>query len=351
MLPALAADVAAAARRAMTDAGGFELARRCIEKPELRLAVAEPLIDSLGILDIDVRTSADSLFAGAEVCRVGGALAFPYPLAAVLARPPSSPARFLAPIDGQEAWADHADLPGGWVTVDPTGRAFTAEPARTRRNRTLGPFVERLRLGEEVSGPGIADFVLVVSLDCCRILGALEAAHAMAVSHVKDRHQFGQSLSEFQGVQFHVADSVVALNGLRQLAYDTLWRASSFGPAALVDTLALRSYALEVAGTVLWISQLLHGAIGFCDEHDLSIITRTLQGSIRLPTDAARTSALLIAAIDRYGFDGLFSPPASDDRYGTRPDGSSIGHDGRPDGSSIGHDGRPDSASIDGAVG
>lgn len=306
-LPALAVDVGTTARRAIADAGGFDLARRCIEKPELRTTVAEPLLDSLGIFDIDVRSGPDALFAAAEVCRVGGVLGFPYPLPALLSRPASHAARFLAPVDGPRAWADHADLPGGWIAVDPAGQAFVATLAGSGRNRTLGPFVERLHLANPVSGLGIADFVLVVALDCWRILGALEGAQEMTVSHVKNRRQFAQPLASFQGVQFHIADSVVALSGLRQLAYETLWRISRLGPAALVDTLALRSYALEVSNTVLWISQLLHGAIGFCDEHDLSIITRNLQGSIRLPTDSARTAALLIEAIDRDGFDGLFS--------------------------------------------
>jgi len=305
-LPDLASDLGAVTLRAMTDAGGFDLARRCTEQPGLRQTVAGALVEELGLGDLDVRAGTDALLAGAEVCRLAGSLAFPYPLPALLARPASTPARFLAAVDGKGAWADHGDLPGPWLAIDLAGRAFLAAAVPTRRNRTLGPFVERIDLGERVEGPGVPDLVLVMALDCCRILGALEAAHAMAVSHVQGRHQFGRSLAEFQGVQFHIADSAVALRGLRQLTRYTMWRVGRHGLPALVDTLALRSYALETSQTILWTSQLLHGAIGFCDEHDLSVITRDLQGSLRLPTDLARTSELLAEAIDRHGFDGLF---------------------------------------------
>jgi hypothetical protein len=300
----------------MDDAGGIDLARRAFLDPALRQQVAEPLLDRLGVADLDVRAGADALVAGAELCRLCGAVAFPYPVPALLARPPSGGARFLVAVDGERGWADHGDLPGPWVAVDLGGRARSAEPVATDRNRTLGPFVERLGLAGPVDGPGTADLVVALVLDCWRILGALEAAHAMAVGHVGDRRQFGRTLAEFQGVQFHVADSVVSLRGLRQLARFTACRAAACGAGALVDALALRTYALEAARTVLSASQLLHGAVGFCDEHDLSVITRSVQAPLRLPSDLGRTTELLAGAIDRHGFDGLFDAAGEDARGG-----------------------------------
>lgn len=317
-LPELAVDLGGVAHRAMVDAGGVDLARRAVEEPSLRASVAGPLVERLGLAELDVRADADALAAGAELCRVAGALAFPYPLPALLARPPTPPARFLAVADGNRCWADHGDLPGPWVVVDTGGRAYAAEPVPTARNRTVGPFVEQLALGGAVAGPGPAELVLFTVLDCWRILGALETAHGMAVGHVRERHQFGRALAEFQGVQFHVADSTVALRGLRQLARFTVWRAALAGPDALADALALRSYALEAAQAVLSISHLLHGAVGFCDEHDLSFVDRTVQAALRLPTDLARTNELLVQAIDRNGFEGLFDRAASADERRAR---------------------------------
>ncbi len=305
-LPDLAAEVGGVARRAMADAGGLDLARRAVARPELRTEVAEPVVARLGVNELDLRAGSDALLAAAEVCRVAGAVAFPYPLPALLARPVGGPARFVAAIDGEGAWADHGDLPGPWVVVTAGGRARAAAPEPRARNRTLGPFVERLAPGDDLAGVGTGAYVDFSLLDCWRILGALEAAHAMAVDHVRDRRQFGRTLSEFQGVQFHVADSEVALRGLRQLARYTACRAADLGPGALVDVLALRTFALESARSVLSTSHLLHGAVGFCDEHDLSVVTGSVQSSLRLPTDLARSGELLAEAIDRHGFDGLF---------------------------------------------
>ena len=98
----------------------------------------------------------------------------------------------------------------------------------------------------------------------------------------------------------------MAVRGLRQLAKYTLCRLTELGPDALVDTLALRMFALESAQAVLSTSQLLHGAVGFCDEHDLGVITTSVQSSLRLPTDLSRTQEALIEEIDGPGFEGLF---------------------------------------------
>jgi 3-oxo-4-pregnene-20-carboxyl-CoA dehydrogenase alpha subunit len=304
-LPPTAEDLADAARRAILDAGGFDLTRRCVARPELRRSEASAVVDRLGLADLDVRSSAEALAAGSEVCRVAGSLAFPFPVPALLARPGVAKSGWLAAVDGA-AWVEHGDLPGPWTVVEVTGRARRAVPQPSRRNRILAPFVEPMGSEGPTEEVGCADFVLVVTLDCWRILGALEAAQAMAVDHVRARQQFGRPLAEFQGVQFHVADAAVALTGLRQLARFTVWRVAEHGAAALGDALALRRFALESARTVLGISQLLHGAIGFCTEHDLSVVTTQTQAALRLPTDLARTDQLLVRTIEGEGFAGLF---------------------------------------------
>ncbi len=305
-IPDIASEMAIVTERAILDGGGFDLVRRCITQPNLREKQAKLIISSLGIEDLDVRSGPDALIAGAEVCRVAGSLAFPYPVVALLARPPSMNARFLAVVDRQSPWAEHADLEGPWLVVDLDGIGSWAQRVGMRTDRSIGPFVERLQLAEQVSPPGVWDMELVMVLDCCRILGALETAHSLALDHVRSRRQFDRALSKFQGVQFHIADSAVALRGLRQLTRYTLWRLAQ-KEGAMVDVLALRSYAIEAANKILWISQLLHGAIGFCDEHDLSLITRMIQAQLRLPADLARTTELLSAAIDQHGFDSLFA--------------------------------------------
>ena len=111
-LPDLATEMGVVARRAIAHAGGPDLARHAVERPDLRNEVAEPVVVDLGLAELDLRSGADAVLAAAEVCRAAGAVAFPYPLPALFARPFGGQARFVAAIDGEGVWADHGDLAG-----------------------------------------------------------------------------------------------------------------------------------------------------------------------------------------------------------------------------------------------
>ena len=49
------------------------------------------------------------------------------------------------------------------------------------------------------------------------------------------------------------------------------------------------------------------GAVGLCDEHDLTVITLTLQARLRLPLDLEATLDALAAAVETDGFDSLYT--------------------------------------------
>jgi hypothetical protein len=61
---------------------------------------------------------------------------------------------------------------------------------------------------------------------------------------------------------------------------------------------------------VLAATHQLLGALGFCDEHDLSIIDRHIQGSLRIPCDSEATMEQLLRCIAGRGFPGLFGVQA-----------------------------------------
>jgi acyl-CoA dehydrogenase len=310
-LPEAAVWYGDAARRAITKAGGVDVARRAQSDPEVRLTVAGRLTGQLDLDNLDIRAGLDETFAGAQLCRVAGRYAFPFPVAAALAAPRGAGFRFLALTGDDTPWIEHADLTGGWAAIDPAGITWRADPAPTGRDRTIAPFVTRVALRESPGQLAEHDRALALCLDSWRILGAVEAAADLAAAHVAQREQFGQPLAKFQGVRFHIADCLVAVRGLRQLAYFTIWRAFESPDDALVDALALRVYALEAAGQVLTASHQLLGAMGFCDEHDLSVVDRWVQAPLRLPTDIERTTDLLAAVMEVRGFDGLFDPRSS----------------------------------------
>jgi hypothetical protein len=308
-LPETAIDFGATAERAFTDAGGVDLARRAEAEPGLRAELVGPRLDLLGALDLRVADDLDTALAGGELCRVAGRCALPYPVIAVLASGIEDrlPAALVDPVMPR---ADHGDLFPHWRLAAIDGAVWEGWPDGPPLGTELGPFVVDM-VASTTDDPEPVDVPMLLTLTAWQTLGTLERALELAVEHVNTRHQFGGPLARFQAVQFQIADATVAVQSLRELAHFTLWRLWVAPLDRLVDALALRAQALESAHAVLRTSHQLHGAIGFCDEHDLSILSRHAQPLLRLSAGLEATTEQLMAAVDHTGFDSLFDAGAT----------------------------------------
>lgn len=302
-LPDLAVEFAASAEKAVLAAGGVELARESEAKPARRAEVAS-LLEGLGISDLDPRADLDAALAAAELCRVTGRHALPYPVVAVLLS--DQVERPMALVPDSHCRVDHGDLFPDWRVVTVGGTCRAAAPAGRPLASRLGPFVTDLVPAAETGQVDTLDASLHMTFTSWRILGAVERSLELAVDHVQGRRQFGQALAQFQAVQFQLADAAVACDGLRELCRYTLWRVFCHEEARLVDPLALRLHAVDVARGVLRTAQQLFGAAGLCDEYDVSILVRHLQPDLRLPFGSEQTASLLFQAVSRHGFESLF---------------------------------------------
>ena len=307
-LPEIAIAFGASAERAFADAGGVDLARRAEEQPGMRAEAVAPLLEQLGALDLRAADDLDTALAAGELGRVAGRCALPYPVTAVLAsgardQPP------VALIDPALPRADHGDLFPHWRLAAIDGAVWEGRPEGAPLGTELGPFV--VDMATTAGDPEPADVPLLLTLAAWQTLGTLERALELAVEHVTTRHQFGGPLARFQAVQFQIADATVAVQSLRELAHFTLWRLWAAPLDRHVDALALRTHALESAHRVLRTCHQLHGAIGFCDEHDLSILSRHAQPLLRLSAGLEATTEQLMATIDHTGFDSLFDAGAA----------------------------------------
>lgn len=301
-LPPDVAAFGASARDRFTALGGVELALRAESDASARTAAGDALAE-LGAWDIEVRAGDDELLAAAELCRAAGAAVLPYPLVEQLL---AVGGFRLALIDSQRPWIDHGDLDGGWLAADLDGNARIATTAE-RRPAKLGPFVTRAALTGDTRSVPRDDVDRHLVLGSWRLLGGLDAALATAAEHVKVRKQFGQALAEFQAVRFAVADAVVAHRGLEELAKYTTWRLTAASPEARhADAIALRLHADEVSTQVLRCCHQLFGAIGFCDEHDVSVLDRHMQPLLRLPHSAEALADRLIPAVSAGELESLF---------------------------------------------
>ncbi|MCG5431089.1 acyl-CoA dehydrogenase [Mycobacterium sp. MYCO198283] len=292
------------ALRAFESAGGDELVLQAEAKPQQRESLVGPVLAGLGAWELEPRADIDSLEAAAALCRSAGYWALPYPVAQRLARPADLDVDGLVVVAEVAARAPLAGLAGlRWAAVTLDGRR-SAVTAVTDPGAAFVGTLERTGLDEA----GAADVALALTLPCWTLLGMLDRAIELTVTHVQLRQQFGQPLAKFQGVQFQLTDAEVERSGADILAKYALWSVGSGRPEALDDALALRMTVLEAAEVVFRVCHQLHGAVGFCDETTLSWLSRHSQPLRRLPFGVSATRYRLTRRVgDGRGLVGLYA--------------------------------------------
>jgi alkylation response protein AidB-like acyl-CoA dehydrogenase len=94
-------------------------------------------------------------------------------------------------------------------------------------------------------------------------LGIAQGAYEHALSYSKIRHQFGQAISNFQGVQFMLADMAVKLEAARHLVYNAA-RLRDLGREYAKEASMAKLYASEIGNWVTDKAIQIHGGIGYC---------------------------------------------------------------------------------------
>lgn len=302
-LPQDISDFAAVAVKRLARLGGPPAALRAERDTSIRLAARDAL-DEVGAFDLDVRSGSDDLLAAAVLCQAAGATALPYPLVEELLGVDGAR---LSLVNPQAPRIDHGDLPGVWLAADVDGTRYRAHPA-SRTAAKLGPFLVPATLSAPDGTVPAADVNLHLVLGSWRILGAVQQALDIATAHVQARVQFGKPLADFQTVRFAVADAAVAVRGLHELAKYTLCRPESVPAQTLsADALVLRLKAADTARQVLRTAHQLIGALGFCDESDISVLDRHTQPLIRLPLSPEALALRLIPDVRDGSFETLFN--------------------------------------------
>jgi acyl-CoA dehydrogenase len=307
-LPEDIAEFAAVAAKRLARLGGPQAALRAETEDHLRADARDALAD-LGAFELDVRSSTEDLLAAAVLCQAAGATALPYPLVEELL---AIDGARLALVNPEAPRIDHGDLPGDWIAADLDGVPYHPQLS-SRTSAKLGPFLVPASLGEPEGTVPARDVDLHLMLGSWRILGALQQSLDITRQHVLARVQFGKPLAEFQAVRFTIADASVAVRGLYELAKYTIWRVESApAQARSADALVLRLKAADTARQVLRTAHQLLGALGFCDESDVSVLDRHTQPLIRQPVSTEMLALRLIPGVRGGQLETLFSEPVSD---------------------------------------
>lgn len=130
-------------------------------------------------------------------------------------------------------------------------------------------------LGKEGKGFGIA----MKTLDGGRIgiaaqaLGIAEGALDHAVTYMKERKQFGKSLSAFQGLQWYIAEMKVKVDAAKLLLYKAAWKKQN-GQPFTQDAAEAKLFCAETAMSVATKSLQILGGYGYTKEYPMERFMR-----------------------------------------------------------------------------
>src|SRR5207237_64282 len=98
-------------------------------------------------------------------------------------------------------------------------------------------------------------------------LGMAQGALDAAVKYAKQRKQFGQAISEFQAIQFKLADMATEVQPARLLVYQAAWLADKKDVRFTRESSMAKLFASEVAVRVANECVQIHGGYGFIKDY------------------------------------------------------------------------------------
>ncbi|MGB2642921.1 MAG: acyl-CoA dehydrogenase family protein [Candidatus Acidiferrum sp.] len=217
--------------------------------------------------------------------------------------PLGTPSGDMYRLNGTKIWVSNGDVAGLFIVfakTDPDAgakgiTAFLVEPGfpgfkvgrhEDKMGQRSSPTVEILlndcqvprenRLGEEGQGLKIA----LSTLNGGRIgiaalaVGLAQGALNESIKHAKQRRAFGKTISEFQAIQWMLADMQTEIEAARGLVYHAAWlkdtHPTKLGSAASKAKL----YASEMVNRVVANAVQIHGSSGYSRETDVERMYR-----------------------------------------------------------------------------
>jgi butyryl-CoA dehydrogenase len=132
------------------------------------------------------------------------------------------------------------------------------------------------RLGEEGQGLKIA----LSALDGGRIgiaaqaVGLAQGALDETVKYAKQRKAFGKNISDFQAIQWMIADMQTEIEAARGLVYYAAWLKDAHPTKMGASASKAKLYASEMVNRVVYKAVQVHGSVGYSRETDVERMYR-----------------------------------------------------------------------------
>ena len=217
--------------------------------------------------------------------------------------PLGTPSGDIYRLNGTKTWVSNGSVAGLFIVFAKTNpeaggkgiSAFLVEPSfpgfkvgrhEDKMGQRSSPAVEILlndcevprenRLGEEGQGLKIA----LSALDGGRIgiaaqaLGLAQGALDESVKHAKARRAFGKTISEFQAIQWMLADMQTEIEAARGLVYHAAWLKDTHPEKLGASASKAKLYASEMVNRVVAKAVQIHGSAGYSRETDVERMYR-----------------------------------------------------------------------------
>ncbi len=143
-----------------------------------------------------------------------------------------------------------------------------------RSSDTISISLEDCRIPSEnlVGSEGAGFRIALTALDSGRVgiaaqaIGIAQAALDESLKYSNERKQFGKFLSQFQAIQFKLADMDTQINAARLLVYSACTK-KDLDKEFMVESAKAKLYASEVANWVTTQAVQIHGGYGYLKEY------------------------------------------------------------------------------------
>ncbi|MEQ5871563.1 acyl-CoA dehydrogenase family protein [Sagittula sp. NFXS13] len=108
-------------------------------------------------------------------------------------------------------------------------------------------------------------------------LGAAQSALEATVTYMSERKAFGQSIDQFQALQFRLADMEIRLQAARVFLRQAAWKLDQGAPDASRFCAMAKAFVTEVGSDVADACLQLHGGYGYLADYGIEKILRDLR--------------------------------------------------------------------------
>jgi hypothetical protein len=108
-------------------------------------------------------------------------------------------------------------------------------------------------------------------------LGAAQSCLTQTLAYMGERKAFGQSLDQFQALQFKLADTEIELQSARTFLRHAAWALDTGQPDATKRCAMAKAYVTEAAGRAADTCLQLHGGYGYLADYGIEKVVRDLR--------------------------------------------------------------------------